>query len=100
MPKRAGTWSYKIQRKRSKSEVVCDECNGRGTPPRIKDSAKGRKLYPAPCTKCQGKGRLVVSQEEALTRAAFVERRLRHTTRSSPPPLKRLVETGLKAKGK
>jgi DnaJ-class molecular chaperone len=77
MPKRAATWSYKIQRKRSpKSEVVCDECNGRGTPPRIKDSARGRKLYPAPCTKCQGKGRLVVSQEEALTRDAFVERRL------------------------
>ena len=77
MRKRAATWSYKIQRTRSpKSEVVCDECNGRGTPPRIKDSAKGRKLYPAPCTKCRGKGRLVVSQEEALTRDAFVERRL------------------------
>jgi DnaJ-class molecular chaperone len=77
MPKRAATWSYKIQRKRSpKSEVVCDGCNGLGTPPRIKDGANGRKLYPAPCTKCQGKGRLIVSQEEAHTRAAFVEKRL------------------------
>jgi len=47
MPKTSG-WSYKRQRERSpKSEVICDVCNGLGTPPVIKDGENGRKVYPA-----------------------------------------------------
>ena len=38
-------------------EIKCDACGGTGRPP-AKEVAPGRRIYPAPCTKCGGKGRL------------------------------------------
>lgn len=38
-------------------EIKCDACGGTGRPP-VKEVAPGRRIYPAPCTKCGGKGRL------------------------------------------
>ena len=40
-----------------RSEVKCDACDGRGHPS-VQAVAPGRRIYPAPCKKCSGKGRL------------------------------------------
>jgi DnaJ-class molecular chaperone len=40
------------------AEVKCDACGGKGYPP-VKEVAPGRRIYPAPCKKCGGKGRLI-----------------------------------------
>lgn len=39
------------------TEVRCDDCNGTGFPP-LREPAPGRRIYPPPCKKCGGKGRL------------------------------------------
>jgi DnaJ-class molecular chaperone len=39
------------------TEVECDACAGKGYPP-VQDIAPGRRIYPAPCKKCGGKGRV------------------------------------------
>jgi DnaJ-class molecular chaperone len=42
----------------SKDEMKCDACDGTGFP-RVKQPAEaGKRIYPAPCKKCAGKGRL------------------------------------------
>jgi DnaJ-class molecular chaperone len=38
-------------------EVRCGACNGKGYPP-VQQPEPGRKIYPAPCKKCGGKGRV------------------------------------------
>jgi DnaJ-class molecular chaperone len=40
------------------TEVQCDACNGSGFPSTKQSDATGRRIYPAPCKKCDGKGRL------------------------------------------
>jgi hypothetical protein len=39
-------------------EVRCDACGGTGHPP-VRQPRPGRRIYPAPCKKCGGKGRVV-----------------------------------------
>ena len=50
-----------LRTKSAKSEVRCDACKGRGFQA-VKQPRKiaGRRIYPAPCDKCAGKGRLGV----------------------------------------
>jgi DnaJ-class molecular chaperone len=38
-------------------EVKCDACQGEGHPP-PREPSPGRRIYPAPCKKCGGKGRI------------------------------------------
>jgi DnaJ-class molecular chaperone len=40
------------------TESKCPACNGTGYPVVIQPVQPGRKIYPAPCKKCGGKGRL------------------------------------------
>jgi DnaJ-class molecular chaperone len=39
-------------------EHKCTACNGTGFPVVMKAVQPGRKIYPAPCKKCGGKGRI------------------------------------------
>ena len=51
--------SYKVMRDTSEEvEIKCDACGGSGTPPVAHSAQVGRKVYPPPCKKCGGKGRL------------------------------------------
>lgn len=36
-------------------EIRCDACGGTGRPP-VRQPGPGRRIYPAPCEKCGGKG--------------------------------------------
>jgi len=40
-------------------EVKCPACNGTGFPT-VAQPKPGRKIYPAPCKECAGKGRVAV----------------------------------------
>ncbi len=40
------------------SETKCPACNGTGYPVVMQPVQPGRKIYPAPCKKCGGKGRI------------------------------------------
>jgi DnaJ-class molecular chaperone len=42
-------------------EVRCDACNGTGFQPVTKPAQPGRRLFPAKCVKCGGKGRLRIA---------------------------------------
>ena len=37
------------------TEIKCEGCAGIGYPP-VRQPAPGRRIYPAPCKKCHGKG--------------------------------------------
>ncbi len=51
--------SYRKRRNNSlEIEISCDACNGTGFPTIRQPVQPGRKIYPAPCKKCGGKGRL------------------------------------------
>ena len=39
-------------------EIRCDACDGTGFPSVMQPVQPGRKIYPASCKKCGGKGRL------------------------------------------
>jgi DnaJ-class molecular chaperone len=39
-------------------EHKCAACNGTGFPAVIRPVQPGRRIYPAPCRKCSGKGRI------------------------------------------
>jgi DnaJ-class molecular chaperone len=39
-------------------EIKCDACNGTGFPTVMQPVQPGKKIYPAPCKKCGGKGRI------------------------------------------
>jgi len=41
----------------NQTEHECPVCNGTGFPPVQQPVQPGRKIYPAPCKKCKGKGR-------------------------------------------
>jgi len=38
-------------------EYQCPACHGTGFPPAKQPIQPGRKIYPAPCRKCGGKGK-------------------------------------------
>jgi DnaJ-class molecular chaperone len=40
------------------SEIKCAACNGAGYPKVKQPVEPGRRIYPAPCKECAGKGRL------------------------------------------
>jgi DnaJ-class molecular chaperone len=40
------------------TEIKCQACGGTGFPAVTKPVRPGRKIYPAPCKKCGGKGRI------------------------------------------
>ena len=40
------------------TEIECPACEGTGFPTVVQPAEPGRKIYPAPCKKCLGKGRL------------------------------------------
>jgi DnaJ-class molecular chaperone len=40
------------------TELKCPACNGTGFPAVVKAVPAGRKIYPAPCKECRGKGRI------------------------------------------
>jgi hypothetical protein len=42
-------------------EIKCPECDGTGLAPVKQPVQPGRKIYPAPCKKCGGKGRIAVN---------------------------------------
>jgi DnaJ-class molecular chaperone len=44
--------------RRINTEVICPTCHGTGFPPVAQPAQPGRKLYPAPCEQCLGKGRI------------------------------------------
>ena len=39
-------------------EHKCSACNGTGFPAVTKPTRPGRRIYPAPCKQCGGKGRM------------------------------------------
>jgi DnaJ-class molecular chaperone len=39
-------------------EVRCDACDGTGRQP-VRQPRPGHRIYPAPCKKCDGKGRIM-----------------------------------------
>lgn len=43
--------------KGSRTEIKCDACGGSGSQP-VRQPDPGRRIYPARCTKCGGKGRI------------------------------------------
>jgi hypothetical protein len=59
-----------MRRSRSKfiaMEVMCPVCDGTGFPPVAQPEQAGRKIYPAPCTRCYGKGRISSLGNAAMT---------------------------------
>jgi DnaJ-class molecular chaperone len=40
------------------AELRCDACGGTGFPSVMQPVQPSRKIYPAPCRKCGGKGRM------------------------------------------
>ena len=48
----------KIKSKRLDMEVECSVCDGTGFPKVRQPIQPGRKIYPAPCKQCLGKGRI------------------------------------------
>ncbi|MFB9270202.1 hypothetical protein ACFFWD_44965 [Bradyrhizobium erythrophlei] len=46
------------------TELKCGACNGTGFPKVQQPPQQGRKIYPPPCAKCGGKGRVAVALEE------------------------------------
>jgi DnaJ-class molecular chaperone len=49
----------------NQTEHECPVCNGTGFPPVQQPVQPGRKIYPAPCKKCKGKGRITEPPTEA-----------------------------------
>jgi len=51
-----------MRKKSPPSERKCEPCNGTGFS-KVKQPAKpGRKIYPARCVECGGKGRIAVNR--------------------------------------
>ncbi len=47
-----------MPRKETEIEVKCDACGGTGLAPVVQPSEPGKRIYPPPCKKCAGKGRI------------------------------------------
>jgi DnaJ-class molecular chaperone len=56
----------KMRGKKAEEEIDCEACNGTGFPP-VAQTVPGRRVYPAPCKKCGGKGRLKAHTSEEHT---------------------------------
>jgi DnaJ-class molecular chaperone len=52
----------KLRASMTVAEVVCDACDGAGIPKATQPSTPGRRIYPAPCKKCVGKGRITLDR--------------------------------------
>jgi DnaJ-class molecular chaperone len=52
------------------TELKCPACNGTGFPAVVKAVPAGRKIYPAPCKECRGKGR-IASRHKAAAYGTF-----------------------------
>jgi hypothetical protein len=66
-----------MRRSRSKfvvTETNCPACEGTGFPLVPQPEQAGRKIYPAPCTQCFGKGRISSHGASEMTDCAIVER--------------------------
>jgi DnaJ-class molecular chaperone len=48
----------RLRAKKLQPEIHCPACDGTGFPPVPQPEQPGRKIYPAPCTQCHGKGRI------------------------------------------
>ena len=44
------------------TEIECPECDGTGFPKVSQSVQPGRKIYPAPCKQCFGKGRIASTE--------------------------------------
>ena len=51
----------RLKRKNVVTEVECPACDGTGFPKVRQPDQPGRKIYPAPCKQCFGKGRIGLS---------------------------------------
>lgn len=49
--------------KEAVAEITCSACNGSGFPEVKQPDQPGRKIYPAKCKECGGKGRIAPSDE-------------------------------------
>jgi DnaJ-class molecular chaperone len=58
--------TLKMRGKKPEEEIDCEACNGTGFPP-VAQTVPGRRVYPAPCKKCGGKGRLKAHTSEEHT---------------------------------
>jgi DnaJ-class molecular chaperone len=47
-----------MKKKSKPDEIDCPACKGTGFPVVMQPIKPGRKIYPAPCKRCLGKGRL------------------------------------------
>lgn len=55
-------YSFKEQRANSRAtEIRCDVCKGTGLQAVTKAAAPGRRIFPAKCPKCAGKGQLKIA---------------------------------------
>ena len=45
-------------------ELRCPSCDGTGFPKVTKAVPPGRKIYPAPCKECSGKGRITIAETD------------------------------------
>ncbi len=65
-----------MRRSRSKfvaTEINCPACDGTGFPLVPQPEQAGRKIYPAPCAQCFGKGRISSLGANAATDCAIAE---------------------------
>ena len=71
------TISFREQRQASTEvEVKCDACNGTGFQAINKAAQSGRRIYPATCPRCVGKGRVRNMNEEFRKQRARTVRAL------------------------
>jgi DnaJ-class molecular chaperone len=50
----------KSKPKEVEKEIKCPACNGTGFATVMQPLQPGKKIYPAPCKQCLGKGRLAI----------------------------------------
>jgi hypothetical protein len=53
-----GNFMKRPKPKEAGTEIDCPACEGTGFPPVAQPEQAGRKIYPAPCEQCLGKGRI------------------------------------------
>jgi DnaJ-class molecular chaperone len=49
----------RLKRKEAATEIECPACEGTGFPSVKQPAQPSRKIYPAPCQQCLGKGRVI-----------------------------------------
>jgi DnaJ-class molecular chaperone len=53
------TAKTKLKSKTASTEIKCAACGGTGFPKVSQPVKPGRRIYPPPCKRCLGKGRVV-----------------------------------------